>query len=121
VATVGVVEHFVDTSRCVAACSRFLKPGGVIITMIPNMRGMLGWLQKRIDRQIFDGHVALDPTQLAAAHRDAGLIECEGFYYLVLNLGVLNSARASVALLLTRSGSSKSIASRSAPTQLPRR
>ena len=90
VASFGVVEHFADTSTSIAACSRFLKPGGVMITMVPNMHGMLGWLQKRIDRRIFDGHVALDPAQLAMAHLRAGLVECDGCYLLGLNLGVLN-------------------------------
>lgn len=89
VASFGVVEHFEDTSTSVAACSRFLKPGGTMITMVPNMHGML-WLQKRIDRRIFDGHVALDSAQLTTAHLDAGLVDCDSFYLLVVNLGVLN-------------------------------
>jgi SAM-dependent methyltransferase len=90
VVSFGVVEHFEDTAGCLGACARFLCPGGTMVTMIPNLRGMPGWLQKRIDRRIFDGHVALDRDQLIQAHCDAGLIECRGGYFLSLNLCVLN-------------------------------
>ena len=90
VASFGVIEHFEDTTACLDACARFLKPGGIMITMIPNLRGMPGWLQKRIDRQIFEGHVVLNRDQLIQAHCNAGLAECSGTYFLSLNLCALN-------------------------------
>jgi len=40
----GVIEHFEDTAGCLQACSRFLKPGGTMITVIPNMCGIPGLL-----------------------------------------------------------------------------
>lgn len=89
-ASFGVVEHFEDTAGCLRACARFLKPGGVMITTIPNLRGIPGWLQKRIDRRIYDGHMALDRAQIIDAHCDAGLIECEAVYFLGVNLSALN-------------------------------
>ncbi len=73
VASFGVVEHFDDTGACLAACARYLKPGGRMITTIPNMRGSLGLLQRWADRAIYDTHRPMSPAELAAAHREAGL------------------------------------------------
>lgn len=73
VVTFGVVEHFDDTASCVAALGGLLRPGGRVITIIPNNAGAVGWLQRTINRPVFDLHVVLDREALAAAHRDAGL------------------------------------------------
>ncbi len=90
VVTFGVVEHFADTRSCIAALSRFLKPGGVLVTSIPNMAGIIGALEKLINRPVYDIHVPLDARQLAAAHQipDMKVLECK--YFLSTNFGVLN-------------------------------
>lgn len=69
----GVVEHYEDTAACVEMLARFLKPGGLMITIIPNMAGGPGWIEKRVCRSIYDVHVPLDPTALRHAHEQAGL------------------------------------------------
>ena len=60
VVSFGVLEHFEDTTACIAAFSKFLKPGGLLITNIPNLCGLNGLIQKMINRSIFDIHVPLD-------------------------------------------------------------
>ena len=40
----GVLEHFENTSDCTKAFSRFLRPGGLLLTVIPNMNGIPGLL-----------------------------------------------------------------------------
>lgn len=82
VVTFGVVEHFDDTAACVAALGVLLRPGGRVITIIPNNTGAVGWLQRTINRPVFDLHVVLDADQLGDAHRAAGL-EVERAEYLV--------------------------------------
>ncbi len=86
----GVLEHFKDTTACVAAFSKFLKPGGLLITSIPNMLGFNGLLQKIINRPIFDIHVPLNIDTLMRVHQINGLriISCN--YFLFANLGVVN-------------------------------
>lgn len=42
VVTFGVVEHFIDTRACLDAMSQFLKPGGLLVTSIPNLAGWIG-------------------------------------------------------------------------------
>lgn len=73
VLTVGVVEHFPDTANVVRACARYLAPGGRMLTVIPNMRGLPGFLQRRVQHEVYDRHVPLTADQLAEAHQRAGL------------------------------------------------
>jgi 2-polyprenyl-3-methyl-5-hydroxy-6-metoxy-1,4-benzoquinol methylase len=89
VISIGVVEHFTDTAGCLRAFAEFLRPGGVMLTIIPNLSGLLGMLQKRLNRPVYDLHVILNREKLAAAHRDAGLtvVSCE--YFMFANSGVL--------------------------------
>lgn len=73
VASFGLVEHFEDTAAAVRAVSRFVKPGGLVVTSVPNMAGATGVLQKYINRPVYDVHVPLNLEQLRAAHAQAGL------------------------------------------------
>lgn len=78
VVSFGVLEHFSDTSGCVAALRRYLKRGGILVTTVPNMRGAIGTVQRRLNRAVYDNHVPLTRGQLAEAHARAGMnvIEC---------------------------------------------
>jgi len=89
--TFGVVEHFTDTSAAIAALANFLKPGGTIITVIPNMNGTTGALQKLFDRSVFDKHVRLGPEELSAAHLKTGLVVKSADYFIASNYYVVNS------------------------------
>jgi SAM-dependent methyltransferase len=90
VVSFGVVEHFADTNGCIEALSRFLKPEGMLITNIPNLRGWVGWLQRILNPDVFDIHVPLSPEDLADIHRKNGfgVLSCD--YFLLANFGVLN-------------------------------
>lgn len=89
VASFGVLEHFKETCFALSAMAKFLKPGGIIITNIPNLKGLPGLLQKWIDRNIYDIHVPLSKRDILKAHQQIGLkiIDCR--HFLFLNLGVL--------------------------------
>lgn len=73
VVSFGVVEHFEDTSACIAALARFLKPGGKLITEIPNLAGIGGFLQHITCPDILAVHVVMTERDLERAHRAAGL------------------------------------------------
>jgi len=90
VVSFGVVEHYEDTTGCVRGFSKFLKPGGMLITNIPNLIGWMGMIQKVLNRDVYNIHVPLSPEDLCEAHRKNRLqvISCD--YFLVVNLGVLN-------------------------------
>ena len=90
VVSFGLIEHFSNTNEIVSALAVLLKPGGVILTNIPNMRGMTGLAQKLLNRGIYDIHVPLDPSQVRAAHEAAGLQVLESEFFLSSNFGVVN-------------------------------
>jgi 2-polyprenyl-3-methyl-5-hydroxy-6-metoxy-1,4-benzoquinol methylase len=69
----GVAEHFTDTATCLKAFGDFLKPSGIMITVVPNMVGLVGLLQKLLDSEVLAIHVPLDVPALQAAHESAGL------------------------------------------------
>jgi SAM-dependent methyltransferase len=93
VVSFGVVEHFVPTSRVIGALAQFIRPGGVVVTIVPNLVGWLGVLQKRLNRSIYDLHVPLTPTLLAQAHGDAGLEVLEATYVSTMDFYVANEGR----------------------------
>ncbi len=85
----GLVEHFADTASAVSACAAYLKPGGMMITLVPNMTGPLGQLQRLFDRALYEKHVPLRCEQLAQAHTVAGLEVLSSHYVLLAHLGVI--------------------------------
>lgn len=89
----GVVEHFDDTASCLRACARLLKPSGLMLTFIPNMRGAVGWLQRRLSAEVYDVHVPLRAHDLAQAHEAAGLSVSTCDHLMFANWGVVNHGR----------------------------
>lgn len=106
----GVVEHFEDTAGALRSMATMLRPGGRMYTLIPNQIGVMGAIQRRLDRRFFDMHVPLDEAALRLAHERAGLRVLDSRYFLSTNFGVLNHstfARESTAArvrALVRSG-----------------
>jgi 2-polyprenyl-3-methyl-5-hydroxy-6-metoxy-1,4-benzoquinol methylase len=86
----GLVEHFESTADAISACAAFAKPGGLIVTIIPNLTGLIGILQRVLDRQIYDKHIVLGPDQLRAAHETAGLTVLDCRYLLSANFAIMN-------------------------------
>ena len=86
----GLVEHFEETSAAIRGLARFARAGGVVLTLIPNMRGAVGALQKVLSRKIYDIHVPLSAADLARAHAEAGLLVQTSGYLLPAHFGVCN-------------------------------
>ena len=86
----GVAEHFDDTTKPLAASAALLKPGGKMVTLIPNLTGILGRYQRLLDRKLYEAHVVMDDEKLAAAHRHAGLVVDSAGYLMPASLEVLN-------------------------------
>lgn len=93
VVSFGVVEHFSPTEDCLKALRRYLRPAGRLISIVPNLSGLMGTLQNFVDREVRDKHMMIDTDSFVAAHERAGLrpLSCE--YQIFLNLGVLNAER----------------------------
>lgn len=90
VLSMGVVEHFEDSVQCLKALARFLKPGGMLITTIPNLRGTIGLIQFLVNRPVFDIHMPLRKKDLQESHKRSELEVCSCEYFLFTNFGVCN-------------------------------
>lgn len=91
VVSFGVIEHFMPTTRALRALNVFLRPGGIIVTLIPSMNGLVGFMQKRVNREIYDLHVPLTKKSLLAAHRTSGFDCLFCNYYTFANFFVVNT------------------------------
>jgi SAM-dependent methyltransferase len=90
VAWFGVAEHFDDTAGAIRAAAAYLKPGGLLITEVPNMAGAVGWVQKWFNKPIYDIHVPLSASVLAKHHQAAGLDVLASRYAVPTDFGVVN-------------------------------
>jgi hypothetical protein len=88
----------------------------VLITVIPNMLGVVGAIERLINPAVYSMHVRLSPRALAAAHEQVGLAQVQARYFMSTNFGVANvngldeharSTRAKAALLRNLSRLSK--------------
>ncbi|MCU1281802.1 MAG: Methyltransferase type 11 [bacterium] len=95
----GFVEHFPSPSAVVERFVELLAPGGVVITLVPNLGGANGVLQKLADRETFARHVVHTPASLDAAHALAKLVPVERTRYLdLVDFGCVNFSRVATRL-----------------------
>ena len=90
VVSFGLIEHFSSTQGVISILAKLVKPGGIIITSIPNMNGVPGFFQKVLNRTIFDIHMPLTPEDVCGANRVNGLDVLACGYFLATNFGVIN-------------------------------
>lgn len=96
----GVIEHFQPPERCVRALTSLLRPGGLVVSVVPNLLGALGAVQAWIDRAVYDVHVLHTDQTLADAHRLAGLDVIESDYFFGVNFGWVIESNAPPSPLL---------------------
>jgi SAM-dependent methyltransferase len=73
VSSFGVIEHFEDPADILRRFARCVKPGGIVVTFVPNMAGLYGEVIKRFDRQLYDSHFLFDLREHAGYHQGAGM------------------------------------------------
>jgi 2-polyprenyl-3-methyl-5-hydroxy-6-metoxy-1,4-benzoquinol methylase len=96
VLTMGVIEHFPPPGniQTIARFTDYARPGGAIITFVPNMAGIIGLLVKWLDRPLYDQHIPLDTDMLDALHAAASLQPMRSAEYVgVFEFGVMNYTR----------------------------
>jgi SAM-dependent methyltransferase len=89
--SMGVVEHFLNLANVLRDLKKYLKPGGVMVTVIPNMAGVLGTLTKRFNLAIYDIHNPHDLESLVSGHIEAGFRPIRSGYLCSTNFGVLSA------------------------------
>lgn len=88
VCSFGVVEHFNETEKAIAAMAKFLKPGGLLITTIPNLTGVTGLLQKNMNKPVYDIHKVMGLDELSGHIRNTGLEISTTQKFLPMSFGV---------------------------------
>ncbi len=86
----GVVEHFEDPGAVLAQMAVYLKPGGLMITVVPNLVGWLGSFQRWVSPEVMATHLPLTRKELARAHEKAGLRLLRCTYLAFLHFSVVN-------------------------------
>ncbi|OPX94108.1 MAG: Ubiquinone biosynthesis O-methyltransferase [Syntrophorhabdus sp. PtaB.Bin027] len=88
--SLGVVEHFSDLTGILKEELRFVKPGGVLFTSIPNLKysihGLLSWIYHP---EILKKHKKISKTELIMAYKSCGLQNIEGNYAGLFSLGIV--------------------------------
>lgn len=107
--SLGFIEHFAPVDSILGRIAQLLKPGGVLITLIPNLAGLWGRLQYLADPTIHATHVVYTPERLDEVHVSAGLDPVMrsgyfgGFGPLVVNFAT-TTARLPVVLSVPLTG-----------------
>jgi SAM-dependent methyltransferase len=97
----GVVEHFSRPQNALGTLGTYLKPGGILITTVPNLVGLWGKLQGVISPSVLRVHNLFDLETLVHWHEEAGLEVMEARYTRWLDPSILNTRRKSPAQILT--------------------
>jgi SAM-dependent methyltransferase len=75
------IEHFEDTVGTLVRMRNLMKPGGLIITIIPNFTGWLGRIQERVNPDVYRIHIIMDLQDVVRLHREAGFEVAEAPYF----------------------------------------
>lgn len=78
--SLGFIEHFEDTAGTLTRMGRMIRPGGIVITVIPNFAGWLGRIQERVYPEVYRMHVVMDADDLEQVHRKTGFETVEAGY-----------------------------------------
>lgn len=77
----GVIEHFDDPKSTLQRFSRLVRPGGILITDVPNLWGLNGLYRLILKAETFHTHRVIRLTELRQWHRELGLRELLGACY----------------------------------------
>jgi len=77
----GVIEHFAEPGKILNAFAKCLKPGGLMVTTVPHLKGFWGVLGRALNKTADSGYVCLDLSDLTNDHKNAGLeITCSTYF-----------------------------------------
>lgn len=91
----GVVEHFTDLPRVLAAKRALLLRGGVMFTSIPNFASpVYAWLCQRWSRSVWEDHVPHSLQNFIKSHEAAGMRILSNGYIGAVEFGMLSMTMA---------------------------
>jgi SAM-dependent methyltransferase len=76
----GFIEHFTNYPDLLALFRSWLKPGGLLITLVPNKKYVFRHVERWIAPDEYDAHVPIEPGDLEKSYRRAGLEDVAAAY-----------------------------------------
>jgi len=78
--SLGVVEHFTNLELTIGKLLNFIKPGGILLTEVPNLNSIHGFISRIWQPNVYYKHHVIHRNQLRDVYARLGLIEIEGGY-----------------------------------------
>ncbi len=86
----GVIEHFTSPLEALKTFSEYIKPNGIMITVVPHLKGKWGDLQNIIDSEVASGYICMNLEDVIDCHKQAGLKIVHATYYRWFDPSVCN-------------------------------
>jgi 2-polyprenyl-3-methyl-5-hydroxy-6-metoxy-1,4-benzoquinol methylase len=93
----GVIEHFNDPQKVIDICAGHLEEAGVLVTLVPNLLGLPGFLARTVVPEIYRMHKVITADELNALHARAGLEPVKTGYAGVFSLAPIPWALSGLA------------------------
>ena len=88
--SLGVIEHFSDTENILKKFSEFVKPGGVLLTEVPNLKnsfhGILAWIWQP---ELLQQHKKIGQSELKECYSNIKFQEINAGYCGLFSLGIV--------------------------------
>lgn len=80
--SVGLIEHFLDTKAIIKRHLDYMNPTGELLIIIPNFRGINGWLQRKFDKENYAAHNihCMDPDFLRSVAEELKMKDISVYY-----------------------------------------
>jgi len=86
--SLGLVEHFSDLENVLGALLKFVRPGGTLFTLVPNLRSVHGLAMWVWQPELLRKHELISKGQLTRTYKNLGLTDvraqCLGVFSLFL-------------------------------------
>ena len=73
----GLIEHFTDTKAVLAKFASLLNPGGILVSMVPNLAGVSGAYHRLLKPETFSTHRIIRRRDLFRWYNELGLRDIE--------------------------------------------
>lgn len=87
--SLGLAEHFADLKDILFHLAKFVKPGGVLLTEIPNLSSFHGCLVRVYQPGLLEKHRIISQKDLHDAHFELGLRKVRSTYVGLFSLGIV--------------------------------
>ena len=87
--SLGVVEHFTDLGNVIGHLLKFVNPGGVLLTEIPNLVSIHGFLSWVYQPAQLAKHKLIRKNELEDAYRSHSLVNISTAYVGTFSLGIV--------------------------------